>query len=195
MSKIRLFFRINGIFFILFWMLLFFQPSISLRIIILITSIEILMAWAIGLFVARTTAEYNNRKVLLILSMITLIIWFLLLCIPEIWEFIASLAIVILWIWAIIKWILLFISWLKAREAGITNRWMMLALWVIAILFWIFLTCNAFLTLLVINVLLGFAMTFFWILLMIRWFQAKETSIEWIDGLNPIEEYDDNDDD
>jgi hypothetical protein len=68
---------------------------------------------------------------------------------------------------------------------------MFLAIWVIAILFWIFLVCNAFLTVLVINVLLWFAMIFLWILLFIRWFQAKEKSIEWLGGIEWIEDYDD----
>lgn len=194
MLKIRSFFWINWLFFILFWMLLFFQPSLSLRIIIIIASIEIMISWAIGLFVARTTTEYNHRKVLFILSIITLIAWFLLLCIPELWEIIASIAVVLLWIWAIIKWVLLFLDWFKAKEAWITNRWMFIAFWLLGIIFWMFLVCNAFLTILVINVLLWFALTFLWILLLIRWFQAKEKTINWLEDMPWIEDYDDSDD-
>ena len=119
MFKIKSFFWINGLFFILFGMLLFFQPSLSLRIIILITSIEILISWAIGLFVAWTTTEYNHRRILFVVSIITFIFWFLLLCIPEIWEFIASIAVILLWLWAIVKGVFLYIDWLKAKAAWI----------------------------------------------------------------------------
>ena len=194
MLKIRSFFWINGLFFILLWMLLFFQPSLSLRIIIIITSIEIMISWLIWLFVARTTTEYNNRKILFIISIITLIAGFFLLCIPEIGEIIASIAVILLGIAAIVKWVFLFIDWLKAKEAEITNRRMFPIFWILVIFFWIFLVCNAFLTLLVINVLLWLALTFLWILLLIRWFQAKQKTINWMEELSWIEDYDDSDD-
>ncbi len=194
MFKIKSFFWINGLFFILFGMLLFFQPSLSLRIIILITSIEILISWAIGLFVAWTTTEYNHRKLLFILSILTLIAWFLLLCIPEIWEVIASIAVVILWIWAIIKWVFLVMDWLKAKAAWVSNRWMFPLIWIIAIFFWMFLAANAFLTVLVINVLLWLALIFLWILLIFRGFRADEKRIQWMEDIPWIEDYDDSDD-
>ena len=194
MLKIKWFFWINGLFFILFWMLLFFQPSLSLRIIIVITSIEILISWVIGLFVAWTTTEYNHRKLLFVLSILTLIAWFLLLCIPQIWEVIASISVVLLWIWAIIKWVFLFMDWFKAREAWVSNRWMFPVIWIIAILFWMFLAANAFLTVLVINVLLWLALIFLWILLIIRGFGADKKRIEWMEDIPWIEDYDDSDD-
>lgn len=101
------------------------------------------------------------------------------------------MAVVLLWLGAIAKGVFLFMDWMKAKEAGIGNRWMFFAIGIIAILFWLFLVCNAFLTVLVINVLLWFAMIFLWILLLVRWFQAKEKTIEWLEGIGWIEDYDD----
>jgi hypothetical protein len=34
-------------------------------------------------------------------------------------------------------------------------------------------------------------MIFLWILLLVRWFQAKEKTIEWLEGIGWIEDYDD----
>ena len=194
MLKIKSFFRINGIIFILFWLLLFFQPNLSLRIIIILSSIEILISWIIGLFVTRRTPEYNHRTTLFIISILAILLWFILLCIPEIWEIIASIAIVILWISWMIKWVFMIIDWIHAKEYWINNRWMLLAFWVLSIIFWIFLTTNAFLTLLVINILLWLGLLFLGILLIIRGFQADEKKLAWLEEMPSIEDYDDSDD-
>lgn len=194
MLKIKTFFRINGLFFILFWLLLFFQPNLSLKIIIMITSIEVMISWIVGLLVARKTPEYNHRTVLFILSIITFLLWFILLCIPEIWEILASIAIVLFWIWGMIKWVFMIIESIHVKEAWFKNWWIELALWIISIMFWIFLATNAFLTLLVINILLWLALLFLWTLLIIRGFQADEKRIEWMETIPGIDEYDDTDD-
>jgi len=67
-------------------------------------------------------------------------------------------------------------------------------IWIIAILFWMFLAANAFLTILVINVLLWLALIFFGILLIIRGFRADEKRIEWMEDIPWIDDYDDSDD-
>lgn len=68
------------------------------------------------------------------------------------------------------------------------------AIWIIAILFWMFLVANAFLTVLVINVLLGLALMFLWVLLIIRWFRADSKRIEGMEDMQEIDDYDDIDD-
>jgi uncharacterized membrane protein HdeD (DUF308 family) len=85
-------------------------------------------------------------------------------------------------------------DWFKAREAWVSNRWMFPVIWIIAILFWMFLAANAFLTVLVINVLLWLALIFLWILLIIRGFGADKKRIEWMEDIPWIEDYDDSDD-
>jgi uncharacterized membrane protein HdeD (DUF308 family) len=85
-------------------------------------------------------------------------------------------------------------DWLKAKAAWVSNRWMFPLIWIIAIFFWMFLVANAFLTVLVINVLLWLALIFLWILLIFRGFRADEKRIQWMEDIPWIEDYDDSDD-
>lgn len=71
---------------------------------------------------------------------------------------------------------------------------MLLAFGVLSIIFWLFLATNAFLTLLVINVLLWLGLVFLGMLLIIRGFQADEKKLAWLEEMPSIDDYDDSDD-
>ena len=86
------------------------------------------------------------------------------------------------------------IDWIHAKEYWISNRWMLLAFGVLSIIFWLFLATNAFLTLLVINVLLWLGLLFLGMLLIIRGFQADEKKLAWLEEMPSIDDYDDRDD-
>jgi len=189
MLKIKSLYRINGIFYILFGLFLFLKPELSLKLIIIITSIEIIIFWILWIIIDLATTTYSNRKNLCLFSVFQIIFWILLLLFPEIGEFIAALFVVIIGIICFIKGIFMCIDSFKVKKANISTRRILLLCGIIAILLWIFLTTNAFLELIIINILVGLWMILYWIQMIIFWFQAKRKIIKGIE--DELEEIDD----
>ena len=70
---------------------------------------------------------------------------------------------------------------------NISNRWLLLLAGIIAILFWIFLTSNAFLEVLVITILIWLWMIVFGLQMLIRGFQAKKKTFNWMEEIEDDE--------
>lgn len=177
MIKVKSFYWINGLFYILLGLFLCLKPELSLKTIIIIASIEIIIAWIIWIIVDLTTTIYSWRKALMLFSIFQIIFWIILLLFPEIWEFIASLFVVILGIWCIIKGILITVDAFKTKKLQISNRWLLLLTWIIVILFGLFLTTNAFLEVIIITVLVGLGMVLYGIRMLTIGFQVKKKII------------------
>lgn len=177
MIKVKSFYWINGLFYILLGLFLCLKPELSLKTIIIIASIEIIIAWIIWIIVDLTTTIYSWRKALMLFSIFQIIFWIILLLFPEIWEFIAALFVVILGIWCIIKGILIAVDAFKTKELQISNRRLLLLTWIIVILFGLFLTTNAFLEVIIITVLVGLGMVLYGIRMLTIGFQVKKKII------------------
>jgi len=177
MIKVKSFYWINGLFYILLGLFLCLKPELSLKTIIIIASIEIIIAWIIWIIVDLTTTIYSWRKALMLFSIFQIIFWIILLLFPEIWEFIAALFVVILGIWCIIKGILITVDAFKTKELQISNRRLLLLTWIIVILFGLFLTTNAFLEVIIITVLVGLGMVLYGIRMLTIGFQVKKKII------------------
>ncbi len=177
MIKVKSFYWINGLFYILLGLFLCLKPELSLKTIIIIASIEIIIAWIIWIIVDLTTTIYSWRKALMLFSIFQIIFWIILLLFPEIWEFIAALFVVILGIWCIIKGILITVDAFKTKKLQISNRWLLLLTWIIVILFGLFLTTNAFLEVIIITVLVGLGMVLYGIRMLTIGFQVKKKII------------------
>ena len=177
MIKVKSFYWINGLFYILLGLFLCLMPELSLKTIIIIASIEIIIAWIIWIIVDLTTTIYSWRKALMLFSIFQIIFWIILLLFPEIWEFIAALFVVILGIWCIIKGILITVDAFKTKKLQISNRWLLLLTWIIVILFGLFLTTNAFLEVIIITVLVGLGMVLYGIRMLTIGFQVKKKII------------------
>lgn len=177
MIKVKSFYWINGLFYILLGLFLCLKPELSLKTIIIIASIEIIIAWIIWIIVDLTTTIYSWRKALMLFSIFQIIFWIILLLFPEIWEFIASLFVVILGIWCIIKGIFITVDAFKTKKLQISNRWLLLLTWIIVILFGLFLTTNAFLEVIIITVLVGLGMVLYGIRMLTIGFQVKKRII------------------
>ena len=177
MIKVKSFYWINGLFYILLGLFLCLKPELSLKTIIIIASIEIIIAWIIWIIVDLTTTIYSWRKALMLFSIFQIIFWIILLLFPEIWEFIASLFVVILGIWCIIKGILITVDAFKTKKLQISNRWLLLLTWIIVFLFGLFLTTNAFLEVIIITVLVGLGMVLYGIRMLTIGFQVKKKII------------------
>lgn len=181
MIKVKSFYWINGLFYILLGLFLCLKPELSLKTIIIIASIEIIIAWIIWIIVDLTTTIYSWRKALMLFSIFQIIFWIILLLFPEIWEFIAALFVVILGIWCIIKGILITVDAFKTKKLQISNRRLLLLTWIIVILLGIFLTTNAFLEVIIITILVGLGMVLYGIRMLTIGFQVKKkiiTSVE-----------------
>ena len=177
MIKVKSFYWINGLFYILLGLFLCLKPELSLKTIIIIASIEIIIAWIIWIIVDLTTTIYSWRKALMLFSIFQIIFWIILLLFPEIWEFIAALFVVTLGIWCIIKGILITVDAFKTKKLQISNRWLLLLTWIIVILFGLFLTTNAFLEVIIITVLVGLGMVLYGIRMLTIGFQVKKKII------------------
>ena len=177
MIKVKSFYWINGLFYILLGLFLCLKPELSLKTIIIIASIEIIIAWIIWIIIDLTTTIYSWRKELMLFSIFQIIFWIVLLLFPEIWEFIAALFVVILGIWCIIKGILITVDAFKTKKLQISNRWLLLLTWIIVILLGIFLTTNAFLEVIIITILVGFWMILYGIRMLTIGFQVKKKVI------------------
>ncbi len=177
MIKVKSFYWINGLFYILLGLFLCLKPELSLKTIIIIASIEIIIAWIIWIIVDLTTTIYSWRNALMLFSIFQIIFWIILLLFPEIWEFIAALFVVILGIWCIIKGILITVDAFKTKKLQISNRWLLLLTWIIVILFGLFLTTNAFLEVIIITVLVGLGMVLYGIRMLTIGFQVKKKII------------------
>ena len=177
MIKVKSFYWINGLFYILLGLFLCLKPELSLKTIIIIASIEIIIAWIIWIIVDLTTTIYSWRKALMLFSIFQIIFWIILLLFPEIWEFIAALFVVILGIWCIIKGILITVDAFKTKKLQISNRWLLLLTWIIVILLGLFLTTNAFLEVIIITVLVGLGMVLYGIRMLTIGFQVKKKII------------------
>ena len=177
MIKVKSFYWINGLFYILLGLFLCLKPELSLKTIIIIASIEIIIAWIIWIIIDLTTTIYSWRKELMLFSIFQIIFWIILLLFPEIWEFIAALFVVILGIWCIIKGILITVDAFKTKKLQISNRWLLLLTWIIVILFGLFLTTNAFLEVIIITVLVGLGMVLYGIRMLTIGFQVKKKII------------------
>ena len=177
MIKVKSFYWINGLFYILLGLFLCLKPELSLKTIIIIASIEIIIAWIIWIIVDLTTTIYSWRKALMLFSIFQIIFWIILLLFPEIWEFIAPLFVVILGIWCIIKGILITVDAFKTKKLQISNRRLLLLTWIIVILLGIFLTTNAFLEVIIITILVGLGMVLYGIRMLTIGFQVKKKII------------------
>ncbi len=177
MIKVKSFYWINGLFYILLGLFLCLKPELSLKTIIIIASIEIIIAWIIWIIVDLTTTIYSWRKALMLFSIFQIIFWIILLLFPEIWEFIAALFVIILGIWCIIKGIFITVDAFKTKKLQISNRWLLLLTWIIVILFGLFLTTNAFLEVIIITVLVGLGMVLYGIRMLTIGFQVKKKII------------------
>ena len=177
MIKVKSFYWINGLFYILLGLFLCLKPELSLKTIIIIASIEIIIAWIIWIIVDLTTTIYSWRKALMLFSIFQIIFWIILLLFPEIWEFIAALFVVILGIWCIIKGILITVDAFKTKKLQISNRRLLLLTWIIVILLGIFLTTNAFLEVIIITILVGLGMVLYGIRMLTIGFQVKKKII------------------
>lgn len=182
MLKIKAFFRINGIILMLLGLFLFFQPELALRIVVIIFWIELLLSGGAGMAIARLQKDYPYRGILFFWSVVQTGFGLLLLVIPQLWELLMKILIILLWIASIAKGALTIFDGFKARDMQIGTRRVLLFMGGVAILFWIFLVSYSFLSLLFFNIILGVAITIFGIGLIISGFQLKEGEVKSIES-------------
>lgn len=177
MLKIKSLFRINGLFFIVLWMLLFFLPEEVFRIVVIILGIETLLSGGFWVAFSWQQKDYQYRGLLFFWALVEIGFGLLLLLFPGFSEWIVKILIILLGIAVLIKGIFTIFDGLKARESQIWTRWLLIFMGGLAILFGLFLMMNAFFSFLVLNSLLGFTMILFWIGLTVSGFQVKRVEV------------------
>lgn len=156
MTKVRVLFWVNAIFYIVFWWIMLFQPDLALTTIVIAFWIESLLsgiAWAV--FALQDT-EFEERGLLGAISIFQILVWIFLMFFPSVGEVILRIFIVLLWIWAIIKGIALIIDSFDFKAEGYSKWWWILIGGCLLFLLWIFLATNSLLALLIFNSLIGF---------------------------------------
>lgn len=153
--KIKALFCLNIVFFLAFWLLLFFQPEIALKTVIMVFGIECLLSWIAGSFLLFQDESIQDRELLSGMALLQIISGILLLIFPSIWELIVKIFVTVIWIWVIIKWILLCVNSFDARKLKVKDWWWIAVAWCFLIILWFVLVTNSFSTIMLFNKFIG----------------------------------------
>lgn len=181
MLKIKSLFRANGLFLILFWLFLCFNPELALNIVIIVFGIEVLLSWVIGMIFSRQQKQYPYRGLLFFGALLWIIFWILLLIFPQIGHFMVSLMVVLLWITIVVKGIATVFDGFRAKEAQLSTRWLQFVMGGFAILVGFFLITNAFISFILLNILFGTSLVLSGVMILILGFQVKGVKTETLD--------------
>lgn len=173
MLKVKSLFWVNGLFLIVFGLLLFFLPEEVFRIVVVILGIETLLSGGFWTFIARNQKDYQYRGLLFFWALFEVVFWLLLLIFPGFSEWIVKVLVILLGISVLIKGIFTIFDGLKAKEMQIRSWWVLIFMGGLGILFGFFLVTNAFFSFLLLNSLLGFTLVILWIWLIVWGFQMK----------------------
>lgn len=173
MLKIKSFFWVNGLFFILLGGLLFFLPETAFRVAVIVFAVETLLSGIFGSIAAWQQREYCYRGLLFFGAVLQIIFWILLLIFPGIGERMVKIVIILLGISVLIKGVWTIFDGFRAREMQIRTWWVLMVMGSLAILLGIFLISNAFLSFLALTIVFGLGMVIFGIVLLVIGFQVK----------------------
>ena len=173
MKKIRLLFRFEAAFYLIFWFYLLFRPELALKTIIMVCGIYALVSWIAGIVFSILESEYHDRFLLWIIAWFSAIFGLLLLCFPQIWETIIQIFVTLLWIGIVVKWSFLMSESLGAKKMWVKNRYFVMALWCLLVLLGIFIVMNWYLTVKAFSRLIWLCLIGWWISMLVWSFQVN----------------------
>ena len=175
MKRIRFLFWANAIFYILFGLLLVFQPAASLKAFIIVFSIEAILSWIIwGVFLIQEREYLEDKGLIACWLWLQILAWILLLIIPDLWETIIKIFVALLWVFLVVKWIALIFDSFKIKKAKFDNWKFMLVLWCCISILWVLITCNSLVAAYTFNILYWLWTLWAWLAMCAWGFQFRK---------------------
>ena len=174
--KLKLLFWLNAIFYILFGLALLFEPATSLRVFIIVFSIEAIISWIVwSVFLIQEKDYLEDKWLITCWVILQIIAWVLLLIIPDLGETIIKIFVIIFGISVVIKGIILIFDSIEIKKAKLDKRRIVLVVWILLILLGCFLIFDSLTAVFVFNALFWIWMIVSWVSMIARWFQLKKT--------------------
>lgn len=190
MKEIKRLFWLNAIFYLILGCCLVAMPSLGLSTTVVTFAIWALVFWITGIAFAIKNPWFEDRTLVGIDSVLTTLIWLLLLCFPWSGEFIILVFVAILWIAIAVKWVMMIIDSFEIKKLKVENRYIILILWILLALIWLFMACNSLLTTLAFNVLVWIYLISGAVAMIIWWIKVKKNVKKikkWLENIDEIE--------
>ena len=188
MREIKRLFWLEAAFYLIFGCCLVAMPTLGLSTVIVVFALQALIFWIAGIAFAIKNPWFEDRTLIGVNSLLTALVWLLLLCFPWAWEFIILVFVAVLWIAIAVKWVMMIIDSFEIKKLKVKEWYWVLILWILITLIWLFMACNSLLTTLTFNILVWMYMIA-WAIAMIIWGIKVKKGVKKIKkGLENIDE-------
>ena len=188
MREIKRLFWLEAAFYLIFGCCLVAMPTLGLSTVVVVFALQALIFWIAGIAFAIKNPWFEDRTLVGVNSLLTALVWLLLLCFPWAWEFIILVFVAVLWIAIAVKWVMMIIDSFEIKKLKVKEWYWVLILWILITLIWLFMACNSLLTTLTFNILVWMYMIA-WAIAMIIWGIKVKKGVKKIKkGLENIDE-------
>ena len=151
MKEFKRLFWLEAAFYLIFGCCLVAMPSLGISTVVVTFALQALVFWVAGIAFAIKNTWIEDRTLIGVSSLLTALVWLLLLCFPWSGELIITAFVAVLWIAIAVKWIMMIIDSFEIKKLKLENWYLVLILWVLIALIWLFMACNPLLTTLAFN--------------------------------------------
>ena len=151
MKEFKRLFWLEAAFYLIFGCCLVAMPSLGISTVVVTFALQALVFWVAGIAFAIKNPWIEDRTLIGVSSLLTALVWLLLLCFPWSGELIITAFVAVLWIAIAVKWIMMIIDSFEIKKLKVENWYLVLILWVLIALIWLFMACNPLLTTLAFN--------------------------------------------
>ena len=151
MKEIKRLFWLEAAFYLIFGCCLVAMPSLGISTVVVTFALQALVFWVAGIAFAIKNPWIEDRTLIGVSSLLTALVWLLLLCFPWSGELIITAFVAVLWIAIAVKWIMMIIDSFEIKKLKVENWYLVLILWILIALIWLFMACNPLLTALAFN--------------------------------------------
>ena len=151
MKEFKRLFWLEAAFYLIFGCCLVAMPSLGISTVVVTFALQALVFWVAGIAFAIKNPWIEDRTLIGVSSLLTALVWLLLLCFPWSGELIITAFVAVLWIAIAVKWIMMIIDSFEIKKLKVENWYLVLILWILIALIWLFMACNPLLTTLAFN--------------------------------------------
>ena len=188
MKEIKRLFWLEAAFYLIFGCCLVAMPSLGISTVVVTFALQALVFWVAGIAFAIKNPWIEDRTLIGVSSLLTALVWLLLLCFPWSGELIITAFVAVLWIAIAVKWIMMIIDSFEIKKLKVENWYLVLILWVLIALIWLFMACNPLLTTLAFNMWIWIFMIAGAIAMIIWGFKVKKGVKKFKKELENIDE-------
>ena len=187
-KEIKRLFWLEAAFDLTFGCCLVAMPSLGISTVVVVFALQALIFWIVGTAFAIKNPWLEDRTLIGVNSILTALIWLLLLCFPWAGEFIILVFVAVLWIVIAVKWVMMIIDSFEVKKLKVEGWYWILILWILLTLTGLFMACNSLFTTLAFNVLVWICLIIGSIAMIIWGLKTKIKVKKLKKGLENIEE-------